>query len=201
MAGEGELDLNAKAKLFRRLVIIGGLICFAAMWLPLVGSEGPSLESVSGREAWVPIQDEYGSVCWAWLVVPALALGSDRRRAALAMFVRVVFVVGGVAGCLGAVVLSLVTYPVLLVIVLPPPLLLVIVGLWPSKSTDRGASRLLCVIGLGGLVTACIFADGSGAGVPVLAVGAIVLLCGAVPWTIAARDRNQGEPLPRAIAR
>jgi hypothetical protein len=178
----------------RRLVIAGGLLCFLAMWFPLFPTH-------SGGQ-FVPIRDEFGAVCWAWLLVPALALGSSRRRAISVMVMRVVFVLSGLTVGIALVAVALLTFPIVLVVVLPAPILVVVLGAWPARSPDAAGARFTLILAVGALLL-CLGIARSEAevGTAVLAGGALLMFGGGIPWAMAAREVIGDPSLPRAITR
>ena len=184
-APEPELPpFAAMSQQYRWLVVAGGLICLASMWLPLFGS---------GEDAFVPMNDEYGWLSWLWLLIPACALPRTERGVRwMNVGMRVLLILAGSAGAIALVVLG--GYAVVLV---PAPLVVVLVGV-----LGRGVARLIILIAITTLLAcAFMYGDDAGLGLAVLAVGSAVLMIGAILWS---RRPFQGEPmapLPRAVAR
>jgi hypothetical protein len=171
---------------YRWLVIAGGLICLASMFLPLLGSRGHD-------DAFVPMHDEVGQIAWLWLLVPASALPRTARGVLwINVGIRILLVLAGLTGVLALAVLG--GYAIVLA---PAPLAIVLVG-----ALGRGVVRLTILIAIATLITcALMYDDEAGVGLAVLALGGGVLLIGAMLWS---RRPFQGEPiaeLPRAVVR
>jgi len=186
-APEPELPPTAaRSEQYRWLVVAGGLICLASMWLTLLGSEDQG-------NAFVPINDEYGWLSWLWLLVPACALPRTERGVRwMNLGTRTLLVLAGSAGVITLVVSG--GYALFLV---PAPLAVVLVG-----ALGRSVVRLTILIAVTTLIAcALLYDDDAGLGLAVLAVGGAVLLIGALLWS---RRPFQGEPvapLPRAVIR
>lgn len=177
----------------RWLIVTGGLICFAAMWLPLF--ETPLL-----RSAFVPIEDEYGYACWLWLLIPVLGLartGAASRSATV--LTRAVLIAGGTVGTFAVVGLALAFESPIALIFLPASLAVLVIGI-----VGRGIARLIVLIAAATLI-ACAFLYDSPvrSGLAVLALGGFVLLIGGALWSrrdnIIVRE-SVAAPLPRAVA-
>lgn len=178
----------------RWLIVAGGLICFAAMWLPLFGQPGHHTDD------FVPMQDEYGYASWLWLLVPALVLpGTDAGTRLVNMSVRLVLVVAGSIGALALVVIAASLDSIALYF-LPAPLAVLMIG-----AVGRGVARLTLLIAVGTLVTcALLFNAFARYGLLVLALGGVVLLIGAALWSRRLRIIQRAPvaaPLPHAIVR
>lgn len=176
----------AMSQQYRWLVIAGGLICLASMWLPLFGSRGHG-------DAFVPMNDEYGQISWLWLLIPACALPRTERGVRwMNVGMRSLLVLAGSAGSIALVVLG--GYMLFL---LPAPLAVVLVG-----ALGRGVARLIILIAITTLIAcAFLYDQDAGLGLAVLALGSAILLIGAILWS---RRPFQGEPmgpLPRAVVR
>lgn len=154
------------------LIVAGGLICFAAMWLPL-------FDAPFQRGSFVPMNDEYGYVCWLWLVIPWL--GFAGRCATVVT--RVVLVAGGTVGAFVIVGLAVAFDFLPALAFLPVPLAVLMSGV-----VGRSAGWLSLLIGAATLV-ACAFlsSDTPRWGLDVLALGGLVLVIGGAFQT--RRDR------------
>ncbi|MBA3452050.1 MAG: hypothetical protein H0T42_03005 [Deltaproteobacteria bacterium] len=182
---ESELPPSAAmSHQYRWLVIAGGMICLASMWLPMFGR---------GEGAFVPMKDEYGQVAWLWLLIPGCAVQrTERGMRWLNMGMRLLLVLAGLAGAIALVILG--GYAIGVV---PAPLAVVLIGAF-----GRGVARLIILIATTTLIAcALMFDEYAAVGLAVLAFGSAVLLIGAVLWS---RRPFQGEPLaplPRAVVR
>ena len=166
----------------RVLVIIGGLLCFAAMCLPLT-------------RGWTPIRDDGGAWCWLWMLIPAMVLGGDGKRAkAFYIAIRFVLTAGSLIAMGGLVLLALAFEPAVLIL-LPVPLLVLIIGAWGAG----GIARLVVVIAIGTLLISLFLLDQPGIGVAALVLGALLMLGGGMLWSTTVREQEDPLPVARVV--
>jgi len=174
-------------------IVAGGVLCLAAMWMPLFN------DAFHGG-AFIPARDEYGVASWLWLLVPVAALPHTEagRRVANGL-TRAVIVLGGLVGIVALLIFAAWISPISLLFV-PAPLAVVVLG-----AVGRGGARLSASIAIATLVACMLLCDAHARyGLAVLALGAVVLLIGAARWghrLRLARRAGAVAPVPRAIVR
>lgn len=133
------------------------------MWLPL-------FDAPFHQGTFVPMDDEYGYVCWLWLVIPWL--GFAGRSATVVT--RVVLVTGGAVGAFAIVGLAIAFDLPAALAFLPVPLAVLMVGV-----VGGGAGWLTLLIGAATLVACAVLSsDAPRRGLVVLALGGLVLVIG-----------------------
>ncbi len=166
----------------RWLIVVGGLVCFAAMWLPLF-------------DDFVPMRDEYGLAFALCLLVPAFALPRTANGVRVMRAVaRLLLIASGLVGSVGLVIIG--QRGAIALMFLPAPLAVLVIG-WIGPRL----ARLTIMIALVTLFACLAFVEDAGVGLPVLAIGAVALLIGALLWGRKPfYDPTVSKTLPHAVA-